>query len=117
MHDDYDKEKANRRVQMEIDRILLKGAPRDWMITKAYVRLKDGPDKCFFIREVAVNPRVDMDAGTVQLILADGSKVLEFDKRAAKKMLGLLQVFLYPKSPDPRQLDLVRNVNGIEEVG
>jgi hypothetical protein len=111
----YDIEKAARRVQMEIDRILLRGEPKDWMTVRGYVRRGEGPDKDFLVREVPVNPRVDMEAGTVQLILADGSRALELNQREAKKLLGLLQGFCFPKEPDPRQQELVRNVEG-EEV-
>lgn len=46
--------------------------------------------------------------------LADGSRVLEFNEQEAKRLMGLLQLFLFPKEPDPRQQELVRNVEGEE---
>jgi len=110
----YDKEKILRRTQLEIDRILLKGASKDWMTVRGYVRSGEGSNKDFLAREVDINPRVDQEIGTVQLVLADGSRVLELNGREAKRLMGLLQAFLYPKEPDPRQQELVRNVGGEE---
>ena len=91
------------------------GAGKDWMTVLGYIRWKEKGEKEYLPRRVAINPRVDVDAGTVQLIVSDGSRVLEIDKQQAKKLLGLLQSFLYPKQVDPRQQELVRNVDG-EEV-
>jgi hypothetical protein len=110
----YDKARLERRTQLEIDWALVHGEPKDWMKVLGYLRAGEGLHKRYFLRRVAVNPRVDMAAGTVQLVLADGSRVLELNKRQAQRLLGLLQSFLFPKEPDPRQRELVKNVNGAE---
>lgn len=110
----YDKERYQRRIQMEIDRLILHGAQKDWMTVRGYTRTEKGSDKDFLPATVAINPRVDMEAGTIQLVLADGSRVLELDVRQAKTLVGLLQSFLYPKAPNPRQRELVKNVDGVE---